>query len=705
MMPRTLSRIAALVVAGLALAAPAAHAHTVEALDPLPPAAALVPADGAGLFGADAGSVAGSGFVKRSRVTQFDAGYRDRMLLAPSASEAASTVQVFTLLLFADISVKIYKTGAHRDPLGSMIWTGRVLDPDGGEALLSFHDGHVTGSVRVGARNFAIQPTADGQTRIAETDPALRPHADPLVPPAARHAAAPAKPQAGDPATVNILVAYTPAAAAATKDITGAISAAIAYTNTVMTNSGIPTQMNLVGTMQADYVESNGETAQQILQDATYGIGGFGAVHAQRDALKADLVSVWTIFGDSVCGLSWILEDADQYDDSPLGYNVISNLPAYIGGCLTDAVAHEIGHNFGAKHDRYEDDPNDQLTSQFNFGYVDVAHGFMTIMSYPNECEASGVTCKTIPYHSTIALTYQGHALGIGPDSAPNAADNTTEIKTIAPYIAQFRSQAPNAIAAPLVDAILPSSRSVEVNAEATFFMTLINTTGVTATNCGLDGLDFADSSTGGFSYNWIWQTTDPANNQPTGTPFAPVSIPAGGYQTFYAGVTFSSPIAASFQMLASCSNADTASVIPGVNTLALTVASSPTPDVIALAETPTQNGIIDVPSGGSNAFAVATDNLGIAGTIAVSAGTGSTSLPLSLALCQTDPSTAQCLAPPSSTLTANIAAGGTPTFSIFATATGAIAADPASNRIFVSFKDASGGTLRGSTSVAVQSP
>ena len=60
MMPRTLSRIAALVVAGLALAAPVAHAHTVEALDPLPPAAALVPAGGAGLFGADAGSVARS---------------------------------------------------------------------------------------------------------------------------------------------------------------------------------------------------------------------------------------------------------------------------------------------------------------------------------------------------------------------------------------------------------------------------------------------------------------------------------------------------------------------------------------------------------------------------------------------------------------------------------------------------------------------
>ena len=237
---------------------------------------------------------------------------------------------------------------------------------------------------------------------------------------------------------------------------------------------------------------------------------------------------------DQYCGLSWILQDADQYDDQALGYNVISNLASYGGGCLTDAVAHEIGHNFGSKHDRYEDDPSDQLTSQFNFGYVDVTNRFMTIMSYPNDCNASGVSCAIIPYHSTLTETYQGHPLGIGPDSAPNAADNTTKIEQIAPYIAQFRSQAPNAIAAPLVDAILPSSRSVEVNDQASFFMTVINATGEQANNCGLNGLQYADSSNGGFSYNWIWQTTDPATNQPTGSAFTPATIPAaGGYQTF----------------------------------------------------------------------------------------------------------------------------------------------------------------------------
>jgi len=707
------------------LAAPAAGAHglqVTEALDPPPPAASMVPAEGAGLFSTApdaAAPSASAGFVKRSRLVQLDTGYRDRMLLAPAVGPLAArvdgapdpipaTVQVFTLPLFGDLAVKLYKTGAHQDNLGSTIWTGRVLDAGGGEALLTFHAGHVTGSVRVGARMFSIQPTADGQTRITETDPSLRPHGDPLIPPHARNSAPPPKPQVTDPGTVNILVAYTPAAAASTTDITGAISNAIAYTNMVMSNSQIPTQMNLVGTMEVNYTEP-GDTAtvpaaNQILQDATYGIGDFSRVHDQRDALKADLVSVWTIF-DQYCGLSWILEDADTQDDQADGYNVISNLASYGGGCLTDAVAHEIGHNFGSKHDRYEDDPNDQLTSQFNFAYIDVTHQFRTIMSYPNECEADGVTCAIIPYHSTLTLTYEGYPLGIGPDSAPNAADNTTKIEEIAPYIAQFRSQAPNAPVAPLVDAILPSSRSVQVNDQASFFMTVINATGEQATNCGLNGLEYADSSTNGFSYNWIWQTTNPATNEPTGTAFTPVTIPAGGYQTFFAGVTFSTPISASFQMNVSCDNADTASVIPGVNTLALTVDSNPVPDIIALAETETNNGIVQAPTGGSGAFAVATTNLGIAGSILITADTGSLTLPVTLTLCETNPSTAQCLSPPASTVTHDFSAGETPTFSIFAAATGAIAANPATDRVFVNFNDTSGGTLRGSTSVAIQSP
>ena len=74
----------------------------------------------------------------------------------------------------------------------------------------------------------------------------------------------------------------------------------------------------------------------------------------------------------------------------------------------------------------------------------------------------------------------------------------------------------------------------------------------------------------------------------------------------------------------------------------------------------------------------------------------------LSLALCQTNPLTAACLAPPAPSVTTQIDAGATPTFSIFALGTGSIPFDAATNRIFVRFTD-QGGVTRGATSVAVR--
>ena len=64
----------------------------------------------------------------------------------------------------------------------------------------------------------------------------------------------------------------------------------------------------------------------------------------------------------------------------------------------------------------------------------------------------------------------------------------------------------------------------------------------------------------------------------------------------------------------------------------------------------------------------------------------------------------AACINPatPAATATLTIAANATPTFSIFVTGSGAVANDPAANRIFVRFKDG-GGVTRGSTSVAVR--
>ena len=76
--------------------------------------------------------------------------------------------------------------------------------------------------------------------------------------------------------------------------------------------------------------------------------------------------------------------------------------------------------------------------------------------------------------------------------------------------------------------------------------------------------------------------------------------------------------------------------------------------------------------------------------------------LPMNLTLCQTNPTTGACLALPASSVTTTINANATPIFGIFVQGSGNVPFNPATNRIFVRFKDA-GAVTRGSTSVAVR--
>jgi hypothetical protein len=149
--------------------------------------------------------------------------------------------------------------------------------------------------------------------------------------------------------------------------------------------------------------------------------------------------------------------------------------------------------------------------------------------------------------------------------------------------------------------------------------------------------------------------------------------------------------------------NTSPAPTIVGVNTLQLSASTNPVPDVIALSATLSNDGIVKISNiVGDGAFAVASSNVGASASITVSADTGNATLPVVLSLCQTNPQTAQCTSAVGPTVTTQINAGGTPTFSVFVTTSAFIPFDPGKNRIFVRFKDGQGIT-RGSTSVAVQ--
>ena len=249
-----------------------------------------------------------------------------------------------------------------------------------------------------------------------------------------------------------------------------------------------------------------------------------------------------------------------------------------------------------------------------------------------------------------------------------------------------------------LAASILPGGRSVQLGNPATVFATILNGAAAPAQGCLV-----ALPAVAPVGLTLDYQATNPSTNAPTGTPDTPVSIAGNdAFQTFVLSFKSSVPLSVTGQPLDFlCSGLQPAPVTRGVNTIDLTFSSSPVTDIVALAATVTNDGTVHVPTGSAGAFAVATINLGAPGSLSVSADTGSATLPVSLTLCQTTPATGACLATPEASVPVTVAQNATPTFSIFATATGPVAFAPGTSRIFVRFKDASGNT-HGSTSVAV---
>jgi virginiamycin B lyase len=140
----------------------------------------------------------------------------------------------------------------------------------------------------------------------------------------------------------------------------------------------------------------------------------------------------------------------------------------------------------------------------------------------------------------------------------------------------------------------------------ATVFATIINTAAVSATDCAIEPFPAIPGS-------FLYQTTDPATNALTGTANTPVSIAAGAAQSFVIAVTPDVAIAPTpLSFTFACANIGAAQIITDLNTLLFSASAAPVPNIIALGATATNDQILHIAgTTGSNAFAVATFNLG----------------------------------------------------------------------------------------------
>lgn len=242
-----------------------------------------------------------------------------------------------------------------------------------------------------------------------------------------------------------------------------------------------------------------------------------------------------------------------------------------------------------------------------------------------------------------------------------------------------------------LVNSVLPTSRTPVVGKAVTIFNTVLNAGSNVATGVTLS---MDPTPAGTFTY----RQTNCATNAIIGGPNPSIDIAVGSMACYMLSFTPSATFAATqVHIQAQASNAPGTSLLTGINTWLLRSTAAAGPDIIALTTT---TDFHQVACSGSAAFAVALSNVGAAasGNIAVSANTGSTSLPISVSISETNPGTGAIIG---DNILEGVGAGENRTVAVFVTFNGCIAFDPAANRIFINFRDA-GNNVVGSTSTAV---
>ncbi|QMW22930.1 M12 family metallo-peptidase [Sandaracinobacteroides saxicola] len=303
---------------------------------------------------------------------------------------------------------------------GRRLWRGALLAADAnlagemasptlpqGDATLVVSGSSVTGTiVAPNGDRFRVRPVGDGRNAVIRLDYAKLPpeheadsdrkRASPLkTGPQADRQGDTQSDTAGDAAPViDVMVAWTSAAATAAGDIASVVDLAVQETNDSFANSAVTPRIRLAGTMASTFSES-GKSYATINDESVTNAG----LIARRDELGADVV-VLLVDKSSACGRA-----------ADIGAAADRAFVAVHWDCATGnySFGHEIGHIAGARHDRDQDDS----TAPFAFG-----HGFLkkkptggwrTIMGY--RCEDG--SCPTrIQYWSNPGVNYLGEATG-----------------------------------------------------------------------------------------------------------------------------------------------------------------------------------------------------------------------------------------------------------------------------------------------------
>ena len=281
--------------------------------------------------------------------------------------------------------------------------SGRVAGRNGGFVTLVVHEEAVAGSIWTPNSAYELSYLGGGihaLRDVTSAPPALCGGSMPAELSGWEVTAQDGAQDGAEGSVVDILVVWTPAKEEAYGGKAQALSQidiTIASTNDALERSGALVSLNLVGAERVDYSEV-ADSAINLSRLTSRDDGQMDQVHDRREALGADLVYLLVAKGS---GRAW----------RPGSFAV---------GGLGRNFAHEVGHNFGIGHERYEF--VNTTGADYEYGFTTGWTGgrcVSTIMSYGLECRARWAPFYASPWRYGLG---QGRPVGVSRFSKERGA-------------------------------------------------------------------------------------------------------------------------------------------------------------------------------------------------------------------------------------------------------------------------------------------
>ncbi len=360
---------------------------------------------------------------------------------------------------------------------------------------------------------YTYGPAGGGPEQLLSCDDGNRIDVIAAWTPKARETAALA--QGGDPSNPQFIRAI--------------IDLAVADANVALDNSDIETELRLVAKFEVQFDDTVGNICNHLDAVQLRWDGILNEVHALRDVMRGDLVSLVSGAG-AACNnaIFGIAEQMRQGEESPsFEFRAFSLVKQGAAPAPLYTFAHELAHNMGCHHDRASFDvpPNPPyectgncscwkgvFNDSFGHRFLVDATLYRTIMAL--------VSAPLAPHFSNPSVTYAGVPTGVAAPSC-NSADNARTITETRDIVAGFRKvETPNTTRMASTDyfygqASGGGSGSAQMSGRGQFtaFSSLATNLGIPDTNSATDVFVYNRESGIVTAVSWDRLTTGTANN------------------------------------------------------------------------------------------------------------------------------------------------------------------------------------------------